>query len=109
MVGRGAHQVRALDGVACAAAGPAVDRLSAQRPRHDGGRRIFTPRTGQISDRSAGELEPGGARYSSGCIHDVPPIPTSERSHPLMVRSRPHSSPYRMGFPPVTAIVAPDT
>jgi hypothetical protein len=71
--------------------------IIAQRPRHDGGRRLLTPRAGGISDRSAGELETGGARYSSGRLHEVPPVPTCKRFHPLMARSIPVADRRRAG------------
>ena len=43
-------------------------RQSAQRPRHDGGRRLFPTRAGGISDRRAGDLGTDRARYPSGCV-----------------------------------------
>jgi hypothetical protein len=50
--------------------GAHLPRLSAQRTRHDGDRRLFAARARRISPRGAGDVGAGGARHPRGCVYD---------------------------------------
>jgi hypothetical protein len=65
-------------GLARATAGAAVHRLFAQWAGDHGGRGLFTSGAGGISDRTAGDVERGRARYIFGCSRDVTPISAVE-------------------------------
>ena len=64
-------------------------RLSAQRTRHDGDRRLFPARWGGIPRRRAGDVGAGRAWDSPGCIHDRAAAPSGAAA-PTSVRLNEH-------------------